>query len=180
MTLTIEIGKGRTIGLTEDQLTTLRGHDLVFNRIVHIGLKNILSDANASVARKNFGTDKEYSEAAFQASMKKLDAMLRGEYRTAGTTVRAPSDPVGQETMRLARVFINGKAHGWEKDKPEALTAIAAWAAKLSMPATNADERKAVIAAAIKARAARDDVRKLAQDNVDAQAKISTNAADDL
>lgn len=181
MTLTIEIGKGRTIGLTEDNLTTLRGHTVVANRIFEIGLKNILSDANAGIGkRETFKSDQEFGDAAYSASMKKLDAMLSGEYRGATASVRAPSDPVGAEALRMARLFINGKAKGWEKASATAVAAIDAWAKKLEMPATNADERKLVIAAAIKARSEREDVRKLAAETVAAQAEISTDNTDDL
>lgn len=178
MTMTIEIGKSRTIGLTEEQLATLRGHDAVANKVWHRGLKEMLSDANAGVVRKDFNSDAEYQDAAYAASMKLLDALLAGVVRASSAT-RAPQDPVGAEAMRLARVFVNGKARGWEKDKSDALTVIASAAAKLGLPNTNVDERKAVIAAWIVAYAAKPETRAEAEDNVAANRARAAAAKDD-
>lgn len=181
MTLSIDIGKEQTIGISEEQLATMLAHEAVKNRIVRVGLKNILSDANASIGKRDgknadgtplFASDAEYRAAALAASMKTFDAMLKGEVRAASSGPRAPSDPVGAEALRMARVKINGLASGWEKDKAEALANIAAWATALGLPNTNVDERKAIIAAAIAKNAARDDVREAAKAAVEAKAKV--------
>lgn len=174
MTLTIEIGKGRTIGVTPEQLATLKGHEAVTLKVWKRALKEMLSDANAGIGkRETFKSDQEYGEAAYQASMKLFDNLLKGEVR--GDSTRQPresTDPIVAEAQRMARVKINGLAKGWEKDKAEALANIAAWAGKLGLPNTNVDERKAIIAAAIDANAKRADVIEAATKAVEAKAKV--------
>ncbi len=186
MTLTIEIGKNRTVGITPEQLTALRGHEVVANKIFAIGLKNILSDANAGIGkRETFKSDAEFGEAAYSASMKKLDAMLRGEYRGAVERgPRIPADPVAAEAMREARVFVYGKAKGWEKDAPAAIKFIGAAAGALDMAIAEGendkDFYKKVIAAAIAKRAAREDVIAAAKAVVAARGNLAVESAEDL
>lgn len=184
MTLTIEIGKGRTIGLTNEQMETLRGHAVVINRVIEIGLKNILSDANAGIGkRETYESDQAYGDAAYAASMKKLDAMLKGEYRGAVERgPRVPSDPVAAEALREARVYVGTKTRGWEKDAKEAIDFLTKIAVALDMPHDGTMEKanyfKSLIAAAIAKRAAREDVIAAAKAVVEARKNVKVDPED--
>lgn len=182
MTLTIEIGKGRTIAVTAEQLATLHGFPVIQNKMDEIALKNILGDANAGVGkREDFASNEAWADAALAMSMKKFDSMLRGEYRGGGERgPRVPSDPVAAEALREARTFVYGKARGWEKNAKPAMDWIATVGKALELPHGNADETKALLVAAIAKRAAREDVVAAAKAVVDARSAIKTESAEDL
>ncbi len=86
----INIGKGITIPVDP---ATLPAN--VMEHVVRIGLRNILMDSHAGIT-----TDEpDYQAKSRAVAEKKLEAMLAGEVRVAGTR---EGDPVRAEAIRLA------------------------------------------------------------------------------
>lgn len=169
----VEIGKGLALDVATE---TLREHAPVWEHVVYIGLRNILMDAHASAKVTDYASPEKYRAASLAMSQKKLDAMLRGEFRAAHTGPRASHvDPVAAEALRLARVFVYGRARGWEKKADAAIVYIAALATAMAMPTDNV---KAVLNAAIAKRAARPDVLETAKANVESAKAITVNVED--
>lgn len=177
----IEIGKGLQVDADTEKL---REHRAVWEHIVYIGLRNILMDAHASVKKEDHPGDdgvETYKAASLAMANKKLDAMLRGEQRTVHSGPRASSvDPVAAEALREARVFVLGRARGWEKGRAEAIAYIDAVHKALALP-RNADGRidpKATLAAAVAKRAAKPESIAAAKAVVEARKAIVVDAAD--
>lgn len=167
MTMIIEIGKGRTIGVEPDHITTLLSHDAVKLKMVKRALKEMLSDANAGIgARDTFKSDAEYGDAAYAASMKLYEAMLRGEVRGAERGPRVSADPIAAEALRLARVFVGLKSRG-----DGAADRMAAVVVKLGLKQnddSSVDFEKRIKAEWIKAYAAKPETIAEATANVEA------------
>ena len=86
----INVGKGLSIDVNANALPAN-----VMDHVVYIGLRNILMDSHAGIS-----TDEADYQAKARATVeKKLQAMLNGEVRVAGTR---EGDPVKAEAMRLA------------------------------------------------------------------------------
>jgi hypothetical protein len=86
------------------------------NYLVEYGLKQSLNDAIAAVKV----TDADYTAANTKAKvLKRLDAILSGNVRSAGT--REASDPVGVEARKLARAAFNAKP---DQTRKSAMTAF--------------------------------------------------------
>jgi hypothetical protein len=94
----IQIGKGLGLDVPVDKLPAN-----VMEHVTYIGLRNILMDAHAGIT-----TDEpDYQAKALAVATKKLDAMLSGEVRVAGTR---EGDPVRAEAKRLAIAMIHAQA----------------------------------------------------------------------
>jgi len=173
----IEIGKGLQMDVNTE---ALREHKTVWDHVVYIGLRNILMDAHASVKKEDHTGDDAvaaYKAASLALANKKLDAMMRGEHRTVHSGPRASAvDPVAAEALREARVFVFGRARGWEKGRDEAKAYIEAVRTALGMDADA--EPKTVLAAAIAKRAAKPESIAAAKDVVAARAKITVDVND--
>lgn len=161
LTMLIEIGKGLTIEVDCDKARAASPD--VANRVDRIGFKNILQDSHASAVRSKFQSDKEYRDESMALAQKSLDAMYAGKVRAAkGATTRTPSDPIGAEAMRMARVAIYTAA---KKDGQ-----IAKWGTAFNLPFTESkDSEKAIVAEAIKRYAALPGTIATATSTVDAQ-----------
>ena len=186
----IEIGKALTVNVEltrlgfEHQIGTAAAH------VVKIGLRNILMDAHANVKREDFAGDddgaKAYRDASLAKAMTKLEALYKGDVRANAVTRQSSADPVEAEAMRMARTFVYGKARGWEENKGDSRKWIDAAQAAMGLPGIVwnvdgfADAAKAVLAEAIKRRAARDDVKEAARKIVEAAKAVKVESADDL
>lgn len=173
----IDIGAGLMIPVDFGRLAA---HNAVIEHVQNIGARNILMDSHASVKRDDFESDQEWRNAKLAVAAKKLETMYEGTVRArvAGGT-RVPSDPVGAEALRMARVYVGSATRGWEKAADAAIDWLtkAADIMGIELPEQpTADDWKDVIDAAIERRANRDDVREAAQKIVDAKAKVSTVA----
>jgi predicted NodU family carbamoyl transferase len=93
----MKVNVGR--GIERDVDTSALAEDVMVH-VVYIGLRNILMDAHAGAA-KDGGTEAEIKARAEAIVDKKLDALYRGEIRTAGERSRT-TDPVKREAKRLA------------------------------------------------------------------------------
>lgn len=87
----VNIGKGITLEVDSDALPPN-----VLEHVIRIGLRNILMDSHASITEESNPRDRV--EVSRAMSLKKLEAMLNGDLRVAGTR---ESDPVRAEAMRL-------------------------------------------------------------------------------
>lgn len=74
--------------------------------VVRIGLKNILQDAHAAVTEKTNPDEKDRLAVKTAASMKKLDAMVRGEVASIRTN---SIDQVSRIMRELAEVDVKAK-----------------------------------------------------------------------
>ena len=119
----LEIGKKLSITLAPEQLATLMKFEGVQERIVRIGLKNILQDAHASIARETCKSDDDYKEQSLALSMKALQAMLNGEVRAAKmSAVRKSGFEAILERHARKRIIEAAKAKGvTDKDMLAAL-----------------------------------------------------------
>lgn len=97
----INVGKG--IELEVPAFNTLS--DEVQAHIIRTGWRNLLQDAHAGVteAKANGGDIVELSRAA---AVRKLEALTRGELRTASTR---EGDPIKAEALRLAMIGVKNK-----------------------------------------------------------------------
>lgn len=173
----IEIGKGLEIEVNTEEL---REKQDSWNHVVYIGLRNILMDAHAGVKKEDFTGDdaaQKYRDESLAMSMKKLDALMRNEVRAnRGATRLVAADPVEAEALREARVFILGRARGWEKGKVEALHYIEALRVALGELATATP--KEILASAVKRRASKPESIAAAQAIVEARKSIQVDVAD--
>ncbi len=85
------------------EVETERLNDEVMQHVIKIGLRNILMDSHAGVA-KDGGTEAEIKARAEAIVDKKLDALYAGEVRTTGERTRT-GDPVKREAKRLATEY---------------------------------------------------------------------------
>ena len=179
---TIEIGKTLTVAVDTTKL-----NDAVMAHVVRIGVRNILMDAHASVKRDDCESDQDYRAKSLAQSMKKLEAMYRGEVRANATTRISNADPIEAEALRMARVFVGKATRGWEDAKGDARKWIDAAAEAMQLDDAErpnwtaddfADKAKAVLAAAIKRRAAREDVREAARKVVEAAKSVVATGED--
>lgn len=179
----IEIGKSLTVNVD-----TARMPETAMAHIVKMGLRNVLMDSHASVKRDAYaaGDDgaKEWQAASLAVAMKKLDALYRGEVRANATTRVSHADPIEAEAMRMARSFVYGKARGWEENKGDSRAWVSAVAQAVALDPidwtkdTFGDAVKAVLAEAIKRRAARPDVREAAAKVVEAAKAVIVTGED--
>jgi hypothetical protein len=171
----IDIGSGIMLPVDFGKLAI---HQNVIEHVQDIGARNILMDSHASVVRKDFESDADYRAAKLAVAQKKLETMYSGTARAriAGAT-RVPTDPIGAEAMRMARVYVGTATRGWEKGADAAIEWLvkAADLMKIELPEQpTADDWKDIIGAAIERRSQRDDVRAAAKEIVDAKAKVAT------
>lgn len=163
--LNINIGKAGTIDVDTDKLT----NEAVRRHIMVIGLRNILLDCHANITEKTEPDAAKRRAESLAVAEKKLAAMYAGELRANAGRTRT-TDPVEQEALRLARVFVGKATRGWENGKADA------WFAKIGpafeMSFGTADERKAVIAEAIRRRAAKPEVVEAAERAVAARKNV--------
>lgn len=95
---TITIALGTKADPITVNLADIMGNPAALRYVVEYGLKQSLNDAIAAVKT----TDTDYSrEATGAIAAKRLDAILAGTVRQAGT--REATDPVGVEAKKLAR-----------------------------------------------------------------------------
>jgi hypothetical protein len=181
-TLTIDIGKTlivavdlmRVMDMSEAETTRIPAQGI---HALRIGFRNILMDAHAGVKRESYdaGEDgtKAWRDASLGASMKKLDAMYRGEVRANAAGPRAAKlDPVEKAARELARGHIMKLVKGWEKSD-DAMLQVVAMGEALGLPTSNESECKSVIAAAIVRQAAKPSVVDEARAQVEREAAIA-------
>lgn len=173
--LNVEIGKGLTVAIETDKLQMQPN---AWEHIIKIGLRNILMDSHANVKRDDHESDAAYRDASLAQAMKKLDALMRGEVRSNGTRRVSAVDPVTAEAMRMARVFVGQRLKGWQNGDEAALALIGQFANAKAMRCGTTEDDKAVVAAMIEARAAREDVREAAAAVVAQQSKIKVDLSD--
>lgn len=171
----VEIGKGLSLDVDMDGIIAA---PLSHAHTLYIGVRNMCMDAHASVTEKEYPDPVKRREVSLSAAQKKLDSLYRNEVRTVRASVaRVPSDPVEAEATREARVFVFGRARGWEKGKAEALAYIAALAGALEMPNLPGKEKE-VLSAAIAKRAAKPESIEAAKAIVEARKSIQVDTAD--
>lgn len=187
----IEIGKGLKINIELTRLGFNGQLEAAAAHIVRIGARNVLMDSHANVKREDYPEGDEgtaaWRDASLAQAMKKLDALYKGEVRANATTRVSTVDPVEAEATRMARVFVGKATRGYEDNKGESRGWLASAAKAMDMPLDAAVESeayfaqaKAVIAAAIKRRAARADVIEAARKIVEAAKAVKIESADDL
>lgn len=153
------IGKGLTFAVSDDDIAKLLSYESVKERIVRIGLSNILKDSHASVARDECESDEQWKANSMALVQRAYDAMMAGEVRSRVAGVRAPSDPIGKEAARLARITITPLSDDKE--------VMATWTASFGLPNTNADEAKAIVTEARRRYAEREETIAEATRNVE-------------
>ena len=181
--LDVNIGKALLLSFDDETVEKLLSFPTVKDHILCIGLRNILMDAHSACKAEDYPNDEiGWRNASKAMAEKKLAAMLTGVARSnSGTTVvRLPSDPVGAEAMREARVFYGKRTMGWEKNKAEPRAFIAALGAALELPFTAPNEVKALIAQAIARRAAKPENIERARVIVAENVKVAAPTAADL
>ena len=110
MSLEINIGKGLTMTVDPQRLNAE-----VTAHVMKIGLRNILMDSHANATAK--ADPQGYIQKSRDLAEKKLAAMYEGIVRTQAVGgPKAPTDPVSQVIMRLARKQV-------QKDKAKDLAA---------------------------------------------------------
>lgn len=130
---TITIALGTKADPITVNLADIMGNPAALRYVVEYGLKQSLNDAIAAVKT----TDTDYSrEATGAIAAKRLDAILNGTVRQAGT--REAADPIGVEAKKLARAALvaddqkkKAAMTAWRQaggtgTDPEVLTAIVA------------------------------------------------------
>lgn len=185
----IEIGKGLKVNIELTRLGFNGQLEAAAAHIVKIGARNVLMDSHASVKREDYpeGDDgtAAWREDSLAIAMKKLDALYKGEVRANATTRASSVDPVEAEALRMARVFVGKATRGWEDNKGDSRAWVNSAAKAMELQPIDwtkdgfADSVKAVLAAAIKRRASRPDVREAAAKAVEA-AKAVNVAGEDL
>ena len=170
----VEIGKGLRLDVDTQRINA---HEAVFGHIVYIGLKNILQDSHAGAKREDFDSDEAYKAASLAMAQKKLDAMYNGVLRANTSGPRASSvDPIQAEALREARVFVGKATRGWEKDSADAIAWLTKAGTAMGLPHATADDRKAIIAAAIARRAAKPEMIAAATKVIEARNSIVIDA----
>lgn len=171
----IDIGAGLMLPVDFGRLAA---HNAVIEHVLNIGARNILMDSHAGVKRDDFETDQEYRNAKLAVAVKKLETMYAGTVRArVAGGARVPSDPIGAEAMRMARVYVGTATRGWEKAADGAIDWLtkAADIMGIELPEQpTSDDWKEIIERAIERRAARDDVKEAARKIVEAKAKVAT------
>lgn len=182
MTLTIEIGKGLNVAVTEAQVDTLLKNEATRVHMVRVALRNTLMDCHAGIKREDYAAGDEgtaeWRKDSLAKSMAKFEAMLRGEVRAAVRGPRVSSDPVEAEAMREARTFFYGKARGWEKGDEKAKAFLTKLAAALDVDTANTGWEKIALDDAIKLRAAKPESIAAAKAIVEAKASLNVNTED--
>lgn len=103
--LTFDAGANVAFDLSEDKVATLMGHANVVEYMVWKGLKEILTDAHASVVRKDFKSDEEWIAAKRAKAELKLGALMIGEVRTTSRE----SKPKVDDFTNAARKIVLSK-----------------------------------------------------------------------
>jgi hypothetical protein len=103
--LNLDAGANVAFDLSEDKVATLMGFPNVVEYMVWKGLKEILTDAHASVVRKDFKTDDEWIAAKRAKAELKLGALMVGEVRTTSRE----SKPKVDDFTNVARKTVLGK-----------------------------------------------------------------------
>lgn len=161
----IDIGKALAFDLSDEQLDKMMTFPAVRDRVLYIGFRNILMDSHAGQSRDKFKTEIEWRDASKAVAEKTLAAMLAGKVREKGSTPRQSSlSPLVAEAMRLAKTVILPK----QKDSSQ----MQKWAESFGI---ELGDGKAVLIEAIKRYAAKPEVEKLAQKNLDAKAALTTD-----
>jgi len=159
----VEIGRGLEINV---DVESLMKQEAVFGHVVYIGLRNILMDCHANIVREDCVDDADYRAKKLAVAEKKLEAMMSGVLRAkTGSSPKTIIDPIEKEAFKLARVFVYGKAKGWEKGEKSAISYIAALAKALEMEGS---AEKDILVAAIEKRAQKAEVLAAAKAIVDA------------
>jgi hypothetical protein len=76
----------------------------VKDHIIYTGLRNLLMDAHAGITVEK-ANGEDVQELSREAAVRKLEALTRGELRTAPLT-----DPVAREALRLATAAVKTAA----------------------------------------------------------------------
>lgn len=185
-TFNIEIGKGLTLDVIKEKLP-----DVAIDYAIKRAFKDALQDSHASIKREDYpdgdAGQADWRAASLEVAKKKLAAFYDGDIRANAAAPRASKlDPVEAEALRMARVFVGKATRGWEHghEKPLAWITKAAEALGIEPHADDADVdartawRKDVMARAIKARAARQDVRDAAALAVEAAKSVEATEED--
>lgn len=128
--LNMDCGANVPFELSEEQVAQLKSHDQVDAYIYFIGLKNILQDSHASVVRKDFKSDDEWTAAKRAKAELKLGALMNGEVRSR-TAERKPKLSDEESFKRnfiigeLKKLFIAKHGKDSWKEKTESDTGAA-------------------------------------------------------
>lgn len=75
----VDIGKALAFDFTPEQIETMLSHQASKDRILYIGLRNILMDSHASVKRDDFETEVEWRNESKAMAERALAGLLTGE-----------------------------------------------------------------------------------------------------
>lgn len=165
------IGKGLTFSVTDEDLAKMKASEAVTAWAWRIALSNGYKDSHAAITAEKYPDPAEQRKAAMAMIQKKHDALVAGEVRGAVSGVRTPTDPIGKESARLARVWVGTRNNDAQ---------IAKWAEKFGIlipDGNKSEQRKLVMAEAIRRYAARPETIAEATANV---AKLSETVAVDV
>jgi hypothetical protein len=114
----VAIGKG-----IELDVDVTRFNREVHNHIVRTGLRNLLMDAHASVTAK--ADPENYVKRSREMAEKKLASLYEGVVRAQSIGgPKAPTDPISQVVMRLARKAIMSRPEIAAASKADRLATI--------------------------------------------------------
>lgn len=119
--MNVNIGKGIALDIDTAKIPAN-----VMDHVVMIGLRNILMDSHAGITKETHPDNAARTDAAKGVAMKKLDAMLAGELRTAGTRTGA-ADSVGKEMERLAKLAVTNAVRAKGVKLADVKDRVAGW-----------------------------------------------------
>lgn len=75
----VDIGKALAFDITPEQIEQMLSHETSRDRILYIGLRNILMDSHASAKRDDFDTEVEWRNESKAIAERTLAGLLAGE-----------------------------------------------------------------------------------------------------
>jgi hypothetical protein len=164
----IEIGKKLVLSVDFDRLAKA---DKAMHHAIYIGLRNILQDSHANATRADFPTDEAYKEASLVLATNKLEALYNNDI-SRRRAASVPTDPIGREALRLARVKLGEAFKGWQTDNADARAYLVECGEVYEMPTSTIEELKDVYDEALDRYAAKPEVRETAETNLAKLKKI--------
>lgn len=86
----VDIGKALEFELTNDQIDQILSHEVSKDRVLYIGLRNILMDSHAGAKRDDFETEIEWRSESKLIAERTLANLLNGTALRKNTASRAP------------------------------------------------------------------------------------------
>jgi hypothetical protein len=167
-----DIGKGLVLDIDLAKVTNERLLHHAFSK----GFKPLFQDSHANATRDKYPTgvegEKAWLDASLAMALKKLDAFYDGTMRIVGESrVREPTDPIGREAMRLARVTLFAICGHWSRNADHKAWVVT-FATASELPFATTDDLKGAYDEMVAAYGDLDATQEQAKRNVEGAAKL--------